>query len=339
MAQKDYKGRTGRERYQAGVKSLETAYVQLGGVAQAQKLLGKAVMALLDGIELVTGILLSIGLSETEGIPYDEQTADQQAECDSLALGMVDVEKRAKPVLKSQLEYGTPFALARFNATALLDKILAGVDDEETRAVRAAVDQDASAFNAFSKTLVGGYRFVSGMSKLRKETGNMIRNTKGELVPERVRVFSSEHVAESFKTHRRMAAEAIHSSGVYDPFLLAAFIRTLTGEPVAVKVNRRSGEYSVYIDKAGKATADVSKLTPLQKVARWCEAHSATILPSVNAGTAFIRGLVNETEVQAAVAECTAIGYTAVVKGEMVEFGAFQVPTGEPRLIKTAPIE
>lgn len=300
-----------------------------------ESFLGLALVVLLGSIEVCRKALRAVSLGETE-TEFGSLDDERAAVVLRMYEAAVKAEGEAQPVLREGVEWGQIFAPA-FNPAIVREKFLAGIDDEDTRAVRAALDGGDSVLNA-GKQMRGVQLFVGKMGTARYDTKETKVNTKGETVKVYAKRFTDEQVKDAAKMYRHLISEALNGGedSAFDPFAFAAYLTGLTGTRIVARKNKKSGVVALRYAREGETESAVNTLTPMERLTKFVSECNGRVIPSAYAGVCFVSGLVLPAERAAVCKAAEAIGYTAEERQNgQIRVSDYRVPTTEARLRKS----
>ncbi len=322
----DAKGRTASERGKALDGHVNR--VQADGTSVTHKALGLVLVTFLGSLDLANACLRAVSFGEYEA-EIGDLSDDEAADVETMWTAAMERFAAEHPMLREAFLGVMLFARASYTGTAIKDKFLAGIDDFETRAIRAALDGGDIILKVY-KSIRGADLFVAKMQKATYDTGMTKVTEAGKVVPVRARRFTDEMVKDAKKQFRYLVSEALHGNAdsAFDPFTFAAYLTTLTGVQIVAAENKRTKVVQIrYKRESDTVKVGTDSRSPMQRLTDWVMAKHGHVLPSAKPGFVYIGGLVLPSERQAAILEAQSIGYQAEeTASQQIRVYGYQAP-------------
>ena len=327
---RDSKGRTKKEQLAAIGKHLNRRLN--GDATTTDYAISNEADTFLNSIDLCGHALRSISYGECEADFGSLQAVQADYVEELWKVAVADLAATSK-FNKVAITSAAPFARVGKRGSDIREMMLAGVDSPATRAIAIALAAP-DAVLAVAGTMMGVDAFVTRMAKITRPTGEMKETETGKLVPVRERVFGDKVVKEARRRMYNAFDAAVNGDIPFNPTLFVSDLSKLTGVPMSVVQNRKTGVYNVRLTAPTVVVGET--LRPIERLRLWATGHNATVLPSFDAGVAYISCLTDAATTDAAEAEARAIGYETerTDAGDIRVFG-FQIPDANaPRLVK-----
>lgn len=292
--------------------------------------------AFLNAIDLCGHALRSISYGESE-CDFGSLSSEQSDNVIALwNVAIVDLAA-SRVFTKAAVLSAAPFARVGKRGEDIRNAMLAGTDSPATRAIAVALVAPEHVL-AVSQSMSGVDAFVQRMAKATRATGEMRETDDGSLVPIRERIFGDKIVREARRRMYVAFDAAVNGGAPFNPTAFVADLSELTGVPMSVATNRKTGVWNVRLT-APKAVEAGATLRPIERLRLWAIGHNATLLPDFAPGVSFVSNLLDDATREAAIAEATAIGFaTETTAAGDVKVSGYQIPTPKATLVKAVDV-